>query len=272
MAIVLLIITILVTAIGLPIATQVDQQRTIETQKQLENIKETIYGFAMTNGRLPCPATATSAGRESFCTTAGPGACTETLVLQSHGRCAAIVGFVPSSSLGLSSVDAGGFSVDAWQDGTNLRRITYGVSQYQNPASTFVMTRADGIKTDTMSTTTSSNHLFVCSTGLTTSPPTSNCGTMTVLADKAPFVLLSFGKDATATAFDSINNQNGDVVFTSGAQNATFDDIVTWGNLNTLFARMVQAGKITVTLWRYGLIYTLNYALNFAFKLLTPHL
>jgi prepilin-type N-terminal cleavage/methylation domain-containing protein len=56
-AIVMVIIAILITAVGIPLATQVDQQRNVETQKQLEQIKEAIYGYAMANGRLPCPAT-----------------------------------------------------------------------------------------------------------------------------------------------------------------------------------------------------------------------
>ncbi len=243
-AVVLVIIAILVTAVGIPLATQLEQQRTLDTQRQLETIKEAIYGFSMAYGRLPCPATSTSVGQESFCTTAGPSACTQTTVAQSHGRCAAIVGFVPSSTLGLAPIDAGGFTVDAWQDGTGLRRIMYAVSQYQNPGNTYVLTRVDGIKTDTMGTTIAASHLFVCSTGLTALPPTTNCAPVTQLTDKAPFVLISLGKSTAQNSNDGTNNQNSDIVFTSGTQTSTFDDIVTWGSLNTLFARMVQVGKL----------------------------
>ncbi|MFM7461518.1 MAG: hypothetical protein ACKO15_11865, partial [Burkholderiales bacterium] len=88
--------------------------------------------------------------------------------------------------------------------------------------------------------------LYVCGTGLTAAAPTTNCGTMTVLSDKAPFVIYSLGKSTVPlpTNYDEINNQNDDGVFTSGARTDTFDDIVTWGSLNTLFSRMVQAGKL----------------------------
>ncbi len=67
---------------------------------------------------------------------------------------------------------------------------------------------------------------------------------MTTLTDKAPFVIYSLGKSTAQNSFDETNNQNGDVVFSSGTPTTTFDDIVTWGSLNTLFSRMVQAGKL----------------------------
>jgi hypothetical protein len=97
-----------------------------------------------------------------------------------------------------------------------------------------------------MATVTVTNQLYVCGTGLTAAPPTTNCGTMTVLSDKAPFVIYSLGKSTVsiATNYDETNNQNGDQVFTSGTPTATFDDLVTWGSLNTLFSRMVQAGRL----------------------------
>ncbi len=242
-AVVLLIISILVTIVAVPLATQLDQQKTVDTQRQLEQIKEAIYGFAMANGRLPCPATATSTGLERYCTNASGGCGTPTTV-QTHGRCVATVGLVPAATLGLAPIDASGFSVDAWTDGSDLRRIQYAVSPYQNPANTYILTSVDGIKTPTMTTVSAATHLYVCATGLTAAPPTTNCGALVLLSDKAPFVLLSLGKSTAQNSFDETNNQNNDIVFTQGAQTSTFDDLVTWGSLNTLFARMVQAGKL----------------------------
>jgi prepilin-type N-terminal cleavage/methylation domain-containing protein len=225
-AVVLVILAILITAIGIPLGTQLDQQRTIDTQKQLEVAREAIYGFAMANGRLPCPAVTGAASAVEA--PVGGGVCTQA------------IGFLPAVTLGLAGGDAAGFALDGWSDGSAARRIRYAVSI----ANTSALTTTDGVRTQTMATVTAANHLYVCGTGLTAAPPTTNCGTMTVLSDKAPFVIYSLGKSAAQNSFDETNNQNGDIVFTSGTPTATFDDIVTWGSLNTLFARMVQAGKL----------------------------
>ena len=230
MAVVLVILAILITAIGVPLGTQLDQQRAVDTQKQLETIKEAIYGFAMANGRLPCPATTGAASAVS--SPAISGVCTQP------------VGFVPAVTLGLASPDPGGFAIDGWNDGNVLRRLRYAVST----ANASALTTTDGIRTATMATVSATAQLYVCATGLTAPPPSTDCGTMTVLSDRAPFVLISLGKDPTTDGtpppYDAINNQNGDIVFSNGTQTSTFDDIVTWGSLNTLFARMVQAGRL----------------------------
>ncbi len=49
---------------------------------------------------------------------------------------------------------------------------------------------------------------------------------------------------------DEAHNVDADAYFVShtptqaASASGEFDDIVTWGSLNTLFARMVQAGKL----------------------------
>ena len=55
-AVVLVIISVLLTIAVVPIAAQIEQRRTEETLRQLETIKEALLGFAIANGRLPCPA------------------------------------------------------------------------------------------------------------------------------------------------------------------------------------------------------------------------
>jgi prepilin-type N-terminal cleavage/methylation domain-containing protein len=225
-AVVLVIIAILATAIGVPLASQLDQQRTLDTQKQLEVAREAIYGFAMANGRLPCPAVSGAASAVEA--PIGGGACTQAR------------GFLPAVTLGLTGLDASGYMVDAWNDGDGTHRIRYAISTANSNA----LTTTDGVKTQTMATVTATVQLYVCSTGLAAAPPTTNCGTMTILTDKAPFTLYSLGKSTAQNGFDETNNQNNDIVFTSGTPTGTFDDLVTWGSLNTLFSRMVQAGKL----------------------------
>ncbi len=87
MAIVLVIIGLLAGGILLPISEQLQNTRLIDNKNQMETIKEALIGFAVANGRLPCPATATSDGLEAP---------------QGGGRCTATHGFIPYQSLGLS--------------------------------------------------------------------------------------------------------------------------------------------------------------------------
>ena len=249
-AIVLVIMAILITAVGIPIATQLDRQRTTETQNQLEAIKEAIYGFAMANGRLPCPAAlAGISGVED-------GA-------PATGVCNAYSGFLPAATLGLSPLDSSGLMVDAW--GLTQNRIRYAVPNRDIveatvtavPAcalSTKALTRTDGIKSATMSclgnTHVAVNLLTVTST--TVNNVAAGC-TPNNLSLKAPFVIFSLGKNAPTGGADAdeARNINPDgTTFVSHSPTAAgscageFDDIVTWGSLNILSNRMSLAGRL----------------------------
>ncbi len=245
-AVVLVIIAVLITAIGVPLATQLDQQRTVDTQKQLENIKEAIYGFVMANGRLPCPATSAGGAEAPV----------------SGGVCTTNSGFVPGITLGLSGLDSLGFVVDGWRDGLAARRLRYAVRPVSTtsgaPAQctstlTQVLTTADRMRTATMDCLSQAAvGMLTVNTTIITGASPGTC-TASMLTTKAPFVLFSLGKNGrtSGTGADETTNlgtnavtfiSNTPTVATSCA--GEFDDIVTWGSLNTLFARMVQAGKL----------------------------
>ena len=250
-AVVLLIISVLVSIVAIPISSQVEASRIVETRKRIELAREAIVGFAVSQGRLPCPASATSVGVSSYCVS-GTGGCAATTTLPTHGRCSDPNGFLPAVTLGISPVDAQGYAIDAWQDGADARRIRYAVSSFQSPVGTFPLTAANGIRTATMDTiAAASNHLYVCATGLAIAPSTSSCGTATTLSTQAAAVIYSLGKNGTTAyadlGFDEKNNQDvgsNDIVFTAGDPNSTYDDVVTWLSLNILFGRMVQANKL----------------------------
>jgi len=246
-AVVLVILAILITAIGVPLGTQLDQQRTVDTQKQLENIKEALYGFAMANGRLPCPATA-AGGTEAV---GLPGVCTQDS------------GFVPGITLGLSGLDSAGFVVDGWRDGLNARRIRYAVRPVNTTSGapvqctstlTRVLTTSDSMRTATMDCLSQAAVLMLTvNTTIITGAGLPGTCTASALSTKAPFVIFSLGKNGTtvgAGADETTNQANNAVTFISNTPTVAascageFDDIVTWGSLNTLFARMVQAGKL----------------------------
>ena len=251
-AVVLVIISVLIAIVAVPLSTQMEQRRTAETQKQLETIREALIGFALASGRLPCPATTASNGAEAFVPVTGTAA---------NGNCQQLVGLVPAATLGLSPVDSSGFIVDAW--GLTQNRIAYGVSNRKitsvtttcpTTVSNPILTSTDGMRAATMGCLADPavTMLTVCST-----TPTGTAGAATscsaALTSKAPFVLVSFGKNAAVGgvgADEAHNVDTTDAFFVShlptqaGSASGEFDDIVTWGSLNTLFARMVQAGKL----------------------------
>ena len=159
LAIALAVVGLLLGGLLIPLSTQVAQRNESATQKQLDEIKEALLGFAAANGRLPCPASAASKGLESFA--AGGDA--------SNGDCGnasggAFIGFVPGVTLGLSQVDAEGFAVDAW--GNNpYNRIRYAVSSDTLNSVQYPFTRFGGMRSATMSWVASAELLHVCATG-----------------------------------------------------------------------------------------------------------
>ena len=265
-AVVMIIISILIAVIAVPLATQVEQQRTIETNKQLELIKEALVGYALSNSRLPCPATdgvvygtTNTNGREN--PVGGGGA----------AGCAVKIGFLPAATLGVSPVDSNGFALDAW--GSPANRIRYAVADVNVTTSATCptainhpLTTVNGMRTATMDCLSGPSGtprvlITVCSSMPIGGGPgaATGCTASDILTSSAPFVVLSLSKNASDTpaagsheAHNVDGQLNGaqDLYFVShppspsGAAGGEFDDIVSWPSLNTLFARMVQAGKL----------------------------
>jgi len=243
MAIVLAIVGLLLGGLLPTISSQMEQQRRNETRKQLEEVQQALVGFAVANGRLPCPASASSNGQESFATS--PTAGNET-----NGICSNFYsGFVPAATLGISPVDEQGYTLDGWNN-----RIRYAVVDYQPsgvPNTTF--TSADGMRNTTMDKIADSNTnlLNVCASA--TGINGSNCGSSAnKLTNKVPVVIYSTGKNGSygGAGLDEAANLNGDRVFVSHtptpgtATNGEFDDLMIWLSPNILFNRMVAAGKL----------------------------
>ena len=57
LAVVIAIVALLLGALLVPLATQVQGRNIKETQRSLKEIKEALLGYAVTQGRLPCPDT-----------------------------------------------------------------------------------------------------------------------------------------------------------------------------------------------------------------------
>lgn len=232
LAIVLLIVGLLLTGLLTPLSTQVDIRRATETQKNLEDIREALLGFAIRYGRLPCPASATSNGVES---PLGGGACTN-----------AYNGFVPAVTLGTSPVDSNGYALDSWNN-----RLRYGVTTANgNAFTTTGQVRAN------WSAGTLTPDLVVCAsaTGITAI----SCGAISnKLVDTAPAIIYSLGSNGATggTGLDESANPNpnsadNDRVFVyhqraaATAPNGEYDDLLIWLSPGILYSKMVAAGQL----------------------------
>ncbi len=253
-AVVLVIITILLAFLAVPLATQVDQRRRAETAKQLDLAKDAIIGFAMANGRLPCPAlkvTGCANGSECFCQAAG--ACTATTVKPPlfPGNCAAFnnftpginVGLLPAATLGITPTDDLGYALDAYNSTTNL--VYYAVAENTIAGVANALTAENGIKAATMSSVAATTPLLtICPTSALT------CTAANSLTSAAPFVVFSLAGNSAApfaslSAKEKANLDNdSNRRYVSGNKTDDFDDILTWESVNVLFERMVRSGKL----------------------------
>ena len=235
-AIVMLIVTLLLTGLVPTISSQIEQRQTNETRKQLDEIQQALIGFALINGRLPCPASATSNGVESFALGGNP----------TNGNCSNFYdGFVPSSTLGLSTSDSSGFAVDAWNN-----RIHYAVTTTMGNAFTML----DGMRSNGISSFVNAD-LLVCSSAAAPGFTPSSCGPNNALTTGVPLIIYSTGKNGGygGTGIDEAANPNpnsiasADRTFVSHTPTPSpneFDDIVIWISPNVLINRMVAAGKL----------------------------
>lgn len=107
LAIVLFILSLLLGSLLPPLSAQIEQKRREETQAQLEDIKEVLFGFALKQSRLPCPDCSdnTSAGCSALSASEiGDGK--EDII--SGDDCANESGNLPWASLGVRESDAWG--------------------------------------------------------------------------------------------------------------------------------------------------------------------
>ncbi len=240
MAIVLLIVTLLLGGLVPSISSQVDQRHTNETRKQMDEIQQALIGFALINGRLPCPADGTTptggtnsagipAGQEYKTSGSPPYTCA--VVVGNNA-----VGVLPWATLGLNETDSWGW------------RFTYQVTANWADSTDGTGTANCNVTTGVSFQMCSSQNLNILTTTVAGTSLTPN-GT--------PGVVVSHGKNGygaytskggprlpTGPDADETENSNGDVNFVYKQATPTFDDLVTWISPNVLINRMVAAGRL----------------------------
>lgn len=234
MAIVLFIVALLLGGLLPTVSSQIEQKHRSETQKQMDEIRSTLLGFAVSNGRLPCPDT-NNDGNEDF---AAP---TVTDNLPQAGQstrkttCSASSGSLPYNQLGVSSIDAFGGS------------FAYAITPaFGEKNEIFNALAAGGTLLYTTSfTLNTASTLKVCS--YTDNAATTPCPNTTTprLTDNAVAVLVSRGPNwGGVPSVEETENIDNDTDFVSHNNSPTFDDLVIWLSPNALFNRMVAAGKL----------------------------
>lgn len=97
LAVVIAIVALLLGAILTPLATQHQVRKSKETERSLREIKEALIGYAMANGRLPCPDT-DGDGVEN----------TDPPVPPEPPNCTNVEGILPWQTLGVIPTDSWG--------------------------------------------------------------------------------------------------------------------------------------------------------------------
>lgn len=228
-AIVMLIITLLLTGLVPTISSQIEQKQRNETRKQIDEIQQALIGFTLINGRLPCPADpailtgAANAGIERLtCTTA----------------LGTLEGVLPWVTLGVQETDSWG------------NRFTYRVSESfaDSPLAGTVTPPGTCLSTSIISS------FALCTEGDITIKDSAAGNTV---ASKIPAIIVSHGAKSNGAytphggatrivdaAGDELENANNTTTFVYKSTASDFDDQVVWISPNILFNRMVTAGKL----------------------------
>jgi len=206
MAIVLVVVGLLLGGSLIPLSIQMEKKDRDATQKQLVNMREALIGFALTNGRLPCPDTD------------GDG------LMDGVATCVDIEGGFPWVDLGLGKQDAWG------------QPFTYRVT------SNF----ADSADGTSCSASTPGVSFSLCSTGDITvfDGAAGNFVAINlpaiVLSQGKNWALSTSSHEAENTDGDTDFVARG----YSNNTSSTFDDLLIWVPPNVLKSNMVSAGLL----------------------------
>lgn len=205
MAIVLTIVAVLLAGILPTLSGQIEQGHRVDTRKQLAEIQQAMLGYAIVNGKLPCPADGTIP----------MGAPTAGTV-----NCGLTRGVVPWATLGTSETDSWG------------RRFTYSVTSTFINAPNFTLS---SVGTLTVLSTATGTSVASTIPAVVVSHGTNGFGAYTQQGTK-----LATSPDAD----EALNSTNTSVNFVFHDATPAFDDLVVWISPNILFNRMVEAGKL----------------------------
>lgn len=230
MAIVLSIVSLLLAGLLPAISSQIEQQRRTETRKLLDEVRDSLIGFAMSNGRLPAPACGTIPTLPGAANNAGIELIPASAALCATG--AGDIAVLPWATLGVNETDAWG------------NRLTYRVTPLfasgvtPGTAASFQLASLGDM---TIKESAGGNNVATNIPVVVISHGAMACGAYQptgARVDELPAA--SYCQDN-----DQQENADGDAIFVSKTSpTTTFDDFVIWLSTNILVNRMVAVGKL----------------------------
>lgn len=233
MAVVLVILGFVISALLLPLEAQRQQLFQSEIQNTLNSAEKALIGYAQSQGRLPCPATNISDG------IADPSI---------GGTCTVSDGFLPAATLGIRPTDEDGYALDPWNN-----RIRYALTQTNDlGAANYDFSTSDGMATAGMTALEPNIRVCTSSANITATRCSTGTPESNYLINNAVAVIYSTGETVAdgSGGNDEDANLNGGPVFVShgitatGAINGEFDHIVTWISPYVLYNAMIEAGQL----------------------------
>lgn len=237
LTIVLVIVAILSGGLMFGLTAQSDTTNARESQRQLEVAKDALLGFAMSKGRLPCPADLKT---PPVCPSAPTLVCSGLEgAFKADGKCTSQYGVLPWLTLGLSETDPWG------------NHFTYFVSEQ------FSAKVPDGAQAS-----------FTLDSGVKNPDGTSNTAGLAdiynltetngvpgvKIAIDIAAVIVSHGKRSAGAYLsdgtkliaigDEFKNSNGTQSFVSSTPTPDFDDQLVWISQHILKSRLVAVGKL----------------------------
>lgn len=219
LTIVLVIVALLSSGLMFGLSAQRDAAANQDVQRQLDNAKEALLGFAITNGRLPCPANPALASSSA-------GAGLESCATQSTGH-----GVLPWATLGLPETDPWG------------QRITY----FASTKFTAIVV-AGALCSFAMDTGVAPNNAGTANVKLTSASGSN-------IASDLAAVILSHGAQGVGgyttngtkiagAVGDEDENADADLTFIAHTPTTDFNDQLAWITPTQLKSRMVAVGKL----------------------------
>lgn len=223
MTMVIFILGLLMASFLDPLATRVEQEERNNTQIQLDEIEEILYGHVLQNNYLPCPDCSDNTAN---CVTQTANDGVEDILANT---CATLVGNLPWATLGVKGSDE-------W-DNNFTYRVDSSFADRNVPAN-------DGTGCETGSATLGVS-FSLCSDGDITVNDAAVAGN--TVATFIPAIVVSHGKNwASAASADETENTDGDAIFVdkdySQTAGAEFDDLMIWISPHILRTMTVKAG------------------------------
>ena len=259
LAMVIFIVGLLLGGLLAPLSSRLDQENRAKTRDYLKDVKESILGYAIINGRLPCPDCPDS---NSPCTTGTPNDGIQDRVSgvvggESGMICETYVGNIPWVDLQVNEFDS-------WD-----RHLTYRVTAEfaddisGTPGSGYCDTPTIGISFELCAQGDIDIYDTYMVPGSYPMPPT--------VAENVPAIIISHGKDGYDSSQTNVEVENYDRQPVNPATGANilgsytasdyssnifimkdydsegsdaFDDLVDWLSPNILMNKMVVSGKL----------------------------